>query len=171
MGVVYQTLMKAIFISCIGIMLYAVSLGGQITLQRTVISSLGSSTSVAGIYLSQTAGQPSNTDKFTNQLILSQGFQQAYRLLPDKNTSVEPNLECKVYPNPFVHSLFVELSPWKKGFTLFLCTLQGKRIKQFSVSSARMRLDLQDIPYGVYLLSVNKDDKRLITYRIVKLIR
>lgn len=150
-------------------MLYALSLEGQVTLQRTVISSLGNTSHISGIYLSQTVGQPSNTAKFSNQLILNQGFQQAYRTSSDKNSSAQPDFECKVYPNPFVRSIFVELVPWKKGFTLCLYTLQGKYLKQFPVSSAYMALDLQDIPYGIYLLGLYRADKRLITYRIVKL--
>lgn len=121
--------MKPIQLFILGIFFNASWLAGQISLQRWVISSWGNTTSTAGIYLSQTAGQPSNTAKFNNQLIINQGFQQGYSIQSKIYNADEPEIKCFVYPNPFVHEVHVTLNTWEKDYTLLVIHLAGQTNK------------------------------------------
>ncbi len=71
-----------------------------------------------------------------------------------------------VYPNPFEGHINVS-APWKSEKSIELFTLTGTRIKLIRTSDLEIRMDMTDVPRGVYLLRVLSSEGK-ITRQILK---
>lgn len=127
------------------------------TLTRSVIGSFGNSSSIEGITLQQSVGQPAlvNNENFEGTG-LRQGFQQPIYFIEEQN-----DLNVTLYPNPnqgefsFIVS---ESSEIKLQFQLF--DQQGKLIFQGKTDANVLTpISIQNPTPGMYHLKVNSDTK------------
>lgn len=75
-------------------------------------------------------------------------------------------VKYKVYPNPFVKDIFVE-NRNSKSCNIEIFSLEGKRIDQKKSSKNIYKINLDNIPNGVYFLSI-KDSEQSIIKKIIK---
>jgi hypothetical protein len=79
----------------------------------------------------------------------------------------EPDTQIKVFPNPFDKTIDIELpTSVNKNIEVKLTNTTGKLIKHWEIGSNH-KLDLSEIPAGVYLLSFEVGGK-LVVRKIVK---
>lgn len=74
----------------------------------------------------------------------------------------------KLFPNPFQYSFYVDgLNSGIKGIEMF--DLSGKSVR-FHSKSENLRLEINgsDLAQGVYFLRIEKDDKRVSNFKIMK---
>jgi hypothetical protein len=78
--------------------------------------------------------------------------------------------ELNVYPNPVADQVQLDLSSWPKGeATVQLLRVSGKTVLTQTVQpGAKHRLDLRELPGGVYLLTVRSAGQQR-TQRLLKL--
>lgn len=83
------------------------------------------------------------------------------------SSETEQDVDIKVFPNPFSESLSIELPAWINKETDFeLTDISGKLIKKWKVSQ-KHNLNLTDMPEGVYLLTYDVNNRRVVK-KIVK---
>lgn len=62
------------------------------------------------------------------------------------------NLELNVYPNPAADVLNVECLILNENNTLLVMDMLGKRIKQIKIQNSKFKIDISDLPNGVYFI-------------------
>lgn len=107
-------------------LLLSVSLGAQ-TITRQVISSIGSSTTSTGNYVSHTIGQPTPPSSTTNNnLALRQGFEQPPKIKIIKKTDTFISLNIFPNPNDGAFTLTVDTKEENETYTYEIYDLVGK---------------------------------------------
>ena len=75
-----------------------------------------------------------------------------------------------IYPNPAIDEVWIDLKPFEgREVTLVLSDLGGKTIQQEIVqtaSSTSFRLDLANIPTGLYLIKIHAQGKRVLMKKV-----
>ena len=104
-------------------------------------------------------------------IILSMSFQ--VDLLYAGQTSYDPpeieiEIELKLYPNPTVDLINIEVSNLKSG-KFELRNMIGKQLETGPISNKPTSINIQDYQNGFYLLSIYDDaGNRLITKKVLK---
>ena len=75
--------------------------------------------------------------------------------------------EFKIYPNPVKDFLFIE-SPNSSIDEVQLLDLQGKIIHHQLISSESIKLDIKNLPKGIYILQIKSKHQILQTEKIIK---
>ena len=127
------------------------------SLTRSVIGSFGNSSSMDGITLQQSVGQPALVNHVNvDGTGLRQGFQQPIYFIEEKN-----DLNVTLYPNPNQGEfsfIVEESSEIKLQFQLF--DQQGKLIFQGKTDANVLTpISIQQPTPGMYHLKVNSDTK------------
>jgi aminopeptidase N len=81
-------------------------------------------------------------------------------------TVVLPNREMRIFPNPVVNELTIELNQGEKIVSLVIIDINGKVAKQLENLQTN-KIGLGDLPGGVYLLRI-KTDKSTYTESFIK---
>ncbi len=128
----------------------------------------------AGLSLSWTVGEPAYTTLTSSETILTQGFQQGNLL---GTVVVEPaagNGDIRVYPNPVSDevNIMVALTRANGQATVEIYDITGRKVKNQVLAIAGQepyRLDVSNLPSGIYLLRVTIEVPPAI--RMVKLVK
>ena len=81
---------------------------------------------------------------------------------------IENRLEARVYPNPVVDQLTIELTDIKSNLYLELLDLSGRAVLTNSASQTdRLEVSLGSVPSGIYLLKLMDQDGSQSTQRLV----
>jgi len=73
-----------------------------------------------------------------------------------------------VYPNPADESIFVDnVTESLNGYHLLLYTLQGVEVRNQKMTGLGSKIDIADLPSGIYLLHISKDGKRIHKEKVV----
>lgn len=135
------------------------------TIERQVIASVGSISSV-----DYTIGEVLVT---TSNLIVSVGFQQGEVALEDAPLDVtDVSHLLTIYPVPTRDRLTIrgtELSP--KNATISLYSLKGVKMNiQVDTQADQLMLDLEGLPSGNYVLTLNDTvNRKIANYKILKI--
>lgn len=79
-----------------------------------------------------------------------------------KRTNVSPeNIVSAIYPNPAANFVMIELTENIAG-TIQLMNLVGQPILQMPYTSSSIMIDLTQIPEGIYFLSIETLDNRVV---------
>jgi len=85
------------------------------------------------------------------------------------NDNISPTPNLNIYPNPVDNYLFIELENTNfKNAQLQLCDIVGKQIQGYAISKSLEKIDLRNIPKGMYMYSVIQDD---IVTKVGKIIK
>jgi len=85
------------------------------------------------------------------------------------NENIFPVQKLNIYPNPIDNYLFVEFKNNNSINTQFeLYDIKGKHIDTYSISKSFNKIDLQNIPQGMYFYSVIQDNVRTKVGKIIK---
>ena len=78
---------------------------------------------------------------------------------------VEANdIKVNVYPNPANSYTVLEVHGLKEETSIYLFDIQGRKIKEYSMKAGQeiLRIDLGDLPKGVYTIMLGNTTKKLI---------
>jgi type IX secretion system substrate protein len=136
------------------------SVFGQ-SIEREVIAGAGDYFESISMNISWTLGELAIETFTSDNLTLSQGFQQG-----DLSVTAIPGplleFQLKVYPNPVVDILIVETK--KLDVFYQLIDASGKVLENGFFSSDSNELDFTSIPGGVYFLQIEENQ----THKIIK---
>lgn len=121
------------------------------------IGSGGSAVQTQQHIFSSTIGQPVIGLISTNDLIFSQGFQQADLTIVTSSDSWESFDGFQVYPNPTAGVLSIAVEDEFHSLQYRLDHLSGVSISQGMLTDGKIKM--HDLPQGSYILSVY-DEKR-----------
>ncbi|MFO7923564.1 MAG: T9SS type A sorting domain-containing protein [Bacteroidales bacterium] len=148
-----------------------VNLNGQY-LTPQVIASIGGFASNDAGSLSWTVGETFTATYSSDNLFLTQGFQQPDFMVVSAENIIMPDFNVKVFPNPATDFIRVEWeTPDQTEIHVELYDLVGRRISQEKSDNSvnHIQMDLQSFQRSAYLLKVySKDGKFSKTYRIIK---
>lgn len=80
-------------------------------------------------------------------------------------------LQVKLYPNPAVSELILDLSYDARwiGKNLFVTNLHGQNVMNLIVTSKKQSINVAQLPPGIYFIAAKKDDGESIKQRFIKL--
>ena len=141
-------------------------------LSPQVISTAGNYFEGTSMSLSYTIGELAVQTYSTANLILTEGFQQSYDIVPHSPGMPYIDLEVRTWPNPVSQHLFIQISS-EIGQDLILETydLSG-RIQMIHHIESRLhsepyQIDLTNLVMGAYIVKIRSADHSL--QRIVKI--
>ncbi len=73
----------------------------------------------------------------------------------------------EVYPNPASEKMIIRLPAERNGGELVISNLVGQKVKRIALRENTNTVNVSDLPKGLYILSVNFDDKDQITQKIM----
>jgi len=128
----------------------------------------------AGMSLSWTLGEPAYTTLTSSEVILTQGFQQGNLLGTEIEKPVAGKGDIRVYPNPASSEVNIAVTlPNAEGrATVEVYDIAGRMVKSTSavmVGHEPYRLDVSNLPSGIYLLRVATESPAAV--RVVKLVK
>lgn len=101
----------------------------------------------------------------------SEGIQQPYEIsvvTAIKNTG-GINLSIAAFPNPTVSFLYLQVQDYDlQGLSYQLYDLGGKQVKNDLIIKETTTLDVQDLKPAIYILKINKENKAIKSFKIIK---
>ena len=153
----------------LALLLFSVTINGQ-KIVRSSFSSLGGTTTIEGITLSHTVGQPSNTTTISsNSGVIRQGFQQ-----PNDYVSFVMSgtpIDFSLVPNPAINSTTLIIDEDIDNYTVIIETLNGVKLTKYSnLEDMNNHMDLSGFSLGVYIVRIIYDNrigvrKLIVTYK------
>ncbi|MEM6377109.1 MAG: T9SS type A sorting domain-containing protein [Bacteroidota bacterium] len=158
--------MKPILFMILIMLCTSIGIFGQ-TVSRSVISSGGEQKNdpASGLQLSWTIGEIS-TELLENQSTLQLGFQQAeIDILVNVQSKLLPDALWKVFPNPA--DFMVEIQcPFAGQWQYFLTDPLGQTVISGYSNDQSHQVELPMISDGLYLLTIQKDQKQIATRKL-----
>ncbi|QBN19616.1 T9SS type A sorting domain-containing protein [Flavobacterium nackdongense] len=104
---------------------------------------------------------------------VTQGIQQeeAITTLSSEENSIQPRTEIFIFPNPTTDYININMDGYEPQSTrqaYQLYDLQGRLIKQETISQSETQIDVTNLSSAIYLLQVYNENKILKTFKIVK---
>ncbi len=139
--------------------------------QNNIVSS-GGVTSGSGGTSSFSVGQIAYSQQIGTNGYLIQGMQQPFEIIELSNEDFTAiNLKFEVFPNPTKANLHLQFSADFDNSNTFyeLFDINGKRItNKIKASHKDVIIPMEQIPSGIYLLYVSKDNALLKSFKIIK---
>lgn len=99
---------------------------------------------------------------------MSQGIQHPYEVFPVAVAEQDGAFQASVYPNPVEGILYMETGTLADNASYQLFDAGWKELLQQSITAPLSRLDLTQLPAGVYLLRLNQGNNHTRSFTIVK---
>jgi hypothetical protein len=100
---------------------------------------------------------------------LTQGFHQT-NLVISNVYDLTTELKVSVYPNPVLYQLTLAFSELQFGYDIEILDMNGKMVKTLPVSGLEIKVDVQSLAAGVYMLMLKDEEGNYLkTYQIHKL--
>jgi len=99
---------------------------------------------------------------------MTQGIQHPYEVFPVAVAEQDDAFQASVYPNPVEGILTIETGTSADNASYQLFDASGKQLMHQSLTAPLGRLDLSQLPAGVYLLRLNQGNNHARSFTIVK---
>lgn len=148
------------------LLLFSISMAGSVA--QEAVSSAGNYHENAGISISWTLGETVTETFFSDDYILTQGFQQSYLTVTAIEEWDELDFILTAYPNPAsdILNIYAENHQEKLSYALF--DLQGKMITSGIMAGNNHQITVANLKEGIYFLNITEGNTMLKTFRIVK---
>lgn len=132
-----------------------------------IVATAGETFSTSNLTLEWTLGEIM-AETFTGTVVLTQGFHQ-----PVNNTTSIEDLASAfgtitVYPNPTNSTISIETDR-NGSLEIELWDMSGRTVLRQTASAVISRLDLSDLPHGMYMLRLSDGEQAARSIRIKKL--
>lgn len=140
-----------------------------ITCAQQVTATAGDAYENSNYSLTFTLGEPVIITLQSDDNLLTQGFHQsdiqvAITAVHDPAFSV-----MKVFPNPAADKLFIHLeNTHLHGSTYRLHSFNGQQLRAGNITEMEVAIELASFVPGTYVLTILRDEKVRITYKIIK---
>ncbi|MEL6699613.1 MAG: T9SS type A sorting domain-containing protein [Bacteroidota bacterium] len=142
----------------------------QANIERYVLSQGGGEGISGTANLSSTLGEPIiYTLEGPANVTLSQGFQQ--RVSQNASTKIELQSSFSLWPNPVEHELSIQLDNPPQSLSLLIYDISGKLLKNHDFGSMKqktIKVDVQFLPPGIYLLELNLNGREKHRTKMIK---
>jgi hypothetical protein len=146
-------------------------LEGQV-LYPSVIGAFGGEFKNNSYHLTFTAGEPFFTTVSSNDVILTQGFNQTLVVTTQNTTdiSILEGYELKAYPNPTSEYLILGMkSPHSDELLIELFDMQGRKLFWQATNEKEQKIDFKPYANGSFILRISKSDVPLKSFIIQKI--
>lgn len=135
-------------------------------LAQQAIAPVGGST--AG--LTYTVGQVAYTSATNDDLAIMAGVQQPYEIYELVSATESFDLpKFEVFPNPASDQVHIHYElPASEEWQYQLTDMQGQLLDTSPLQASKTQVLLDTYPAGVYLLTIQAEDRLLATYKIIK---
>ncbi|MEO0875913.1 MAG: T9SS type A sorting domain-containing protein [Bacteroidota bacterium] len=164
--------MKRVIIVCCCVLAVCSCVYGQIQLERQALTIAGGHYTDGSLELTQSLGQVATATVQSDELILTQGFQQPSDNITSTYTAISFN-KLRFYPNPVQDYGNLQLDI-EESFQLQieLFNIAGQLIRHRTESLNKgtnsLSFDYRDLSAGIYLMKLTDEDQALLkTVRIV----
>lgn len=155
-----------LLVTCLG---FYVS--GQ-SISSYVVASAGESVEVEGLNVSWTLGEIAIETLESNDLILTQGFQQGYFEIVSIGEPLSNNFIIKVYPNPASEYVYVALESEEiRDAVIEMYDLEGKLVynSKLDVIEGLNKIDLVNLSSSQYILRISDTSGNVLqTFKLIK---
>lgn len=132
------------------------------SLERMVLGASGQHTEAGEWQLSWHVGEVMTATYQQDDYQLTQGFLQGEVEVSTLIEAPQLNAALKVFPNPAANLLIIVHEVAHQTYRLI--DLQGRIMRQFTAESYPYRLDISELPAGIYMLQTGNQQ----THRIIK---
>ena len=136
---------------------------------QTAMLATGNTATGATGSVSYSVGQITYSAKGANNEI-TEGVQQPYEIVTlavSENGNAEKNIS--LYPNPVKDVLFVDFNQEMYSNSSYqLYDTQGKLIRKGNFSQKKNELDFSSLSSSMYIMRIMRENKILITFKIIK---
>ncbi|MCF8309357.1 MAG: T9SS type A sorting domain-containing protein [Bacteroidales bacterium] len=149
--------------------------GAQVSIERDVVASGGSSYSSVNLQVDQTIGELSVSTLSSGDVMIAQGFHQYFEkpnAIPEQNLVDDFNL----YPNPVSDDLTITFSSstqseWNIHITNPMgSVMPGSSEILTTREEKRVTIDCRDYPRGVYFVRLlSKEADQEMSYKFIKI--
>ena len=80
--------------------------------------------------------------------------------------TIHPN-SININPNPFNSSTTIQIQTEIKNSSLTICNVFGQTVQRINVNSDKIILDRDNLPSGIYFVSLTQDNKRIATDKLI----
>ncbi len=134
---------------------------------QKVVATAGDYYNYSNISISWTLGEPVIETISNGSNILTQGFQQSKLSASEIYTVDSKNININVFPNPAQE--FVTIKTYgNKEMHFQLTDINGKSIKEENINSDNTNVSLKELPRGIFLLQISKNNKILKIFKLIK---
>ena len=140
--------------------------------QQSVNSSGGNASGTSGT-VSYSIGQVAYTSSISDAGQVNQGVQQGNPVIMVGQTDPLSDFTIGFYPNPVHNDALLRLGENKDdlnvtGFSFMLFSIYGGLIMEKEISHHTTPVPMNQLPDGVYLLKVARDNMPINTFKVVK---
>lgn len=140
--------------------------------QQSVHSSGGNASGASGT-VSYSIGQVAYTSAISDAGQVNQGVQQGNPVIMVGQTDPVSDFTIGFYPNPVHNDALLSLGDGKddltvSGFSFLLFSIYGTLIMEKEISHRTTPVPMNQLPDGVYLLKVARDNMTINTFKVVK---
>ena len=154
----------------LGILLLVASISYSQSLSPTLLSSQNGYDTSKNMVLEWTLGESSIETITEKNTIYTQGFIQPF--LDSSKGIIQIVDEILIFPNPVKNHLNVKLlSQSNSQETIDIYNVNGRIVKQFKHSFSlyeNIRLDLSDLPSGIYVIMIINATRVITSHKIIK---
>ena len=159
--------MKRIASLISGAFLLTQLLNAQVTLAPTVIASAGGYAENGNISLSWTLGEIAVSTLYSDNLVLTQGFQQPFSIGTSINLNTSIDWNINAYPNPVEHELNIKFTLQKNDdFWIEIQDVTGRVIELVQHKEVQsgdiVKFDMNDYKVGVYFFKIFTPDRKQV---------
>jgi len=139
------------------------------TFAQTVTATAGAAYQNANGAIVYTIGEPVISTLQTGAIVLTQGFNQN-KLKIAVTAVYDPVFSSvKVFPNPTADKIIIHLENVNLYGSIFhLHDFNGRQLKHGNISGNDVEIELATYVPGIYVLTLQRGEKSMITYQIIK---
>jgi hypothetical protein len=156
--------LSACFFGCL-LVVFPVILSGQ----QAILPSGGDYTASSGS-VSFSVGQVFFSSDTTAEGSLHEGVQHAFEWYPVSVADESLVAGVQVFPNPTAGWITIELDKNKsrEHITCLISDAYGKTVQNTLLDAESVRIDMQHVPPGWYLVQIVQNQKAIQTFKIIK---
>lgn len=149
--------------------IFLLGITSQTIAQENAMATSGNAVGTGGS-ASYSVGQVVYTTLTGSNGSVAQGVQQPYEISIITGVSEKTiQLEMSVYPNPTTDFLKLKVESEKfESLQYQLIGLQGKVIKNATITANNTTIKMEALPKAIYFLSVTNGSKTVKTFKIIK---
>ena len=133
------------------------------------INSAGTEYSNEETSMNWTIGQTATNTVSSDDMTLTQGFQQNSYTITDISADIIEAIEISVFPNPTSDIVFIELTSNEySDLIIDIFDISGKFIDCKQITESKNQIQLSQYSSDMFLINIKQDNKILKTYKIIK---
>ena len=100
---------------------------------------------------------------------IQEGVQQAYTIITNSTSNIRGNTDIILYPNPTSGVAYLAVNSTTEDLLLIeIFDMQGKMQFGSKIQNGINLLQLKDLPSGIYMVYINRNNYKLFTQKLIK---